>query len=118
MKVTVSDWKAYEGTGALKGFFKVKLDTYGLVIKCTLFKQDSGARWIGLPQKSWQKRNGQTAYEDQIDYINQDVEELFHAEVFAQLDKLRNDDESELEPEPPSGQGPSTDIITNDDIPF
>jgi hypothetical protein len=117
MNVTVSDWKPFEGTGGLKGFFKVTLDSYGLIIKCSVFEQDSGARWIGLPQKSWQKRNGTTNYEDQVDYTSQDVEELFHAEVFAQLDKLRNADEPEPESEPESGLVTRAAII-NDDIPF
>jgi len=126
MKITVSDWKPYQGTGGLKGFFKLNLlfkvnfVVHGLVIKCSLFEQDSGARWIGMPTKAWNKRNGQVAYEDQVDYADPGSEEFFHKEVFEQLDKLRDaEKQSEPEPEPsPAEDGLTAPVITDEDIPF
>ncbi len=125
MKITVSDWKTYEGTGGLKGFFKMTLFfkrgngfEYGLIIKCSLFEQESGARWIGMPTKQWTKRNGQVAYEDQVDYADPQSEEFFHTEVFAQLDKIRAA-EKQSETEPPSTEdGLTAPVITDSDIPF
>jgi DNA-binding cell septation regulator SpoVG len=109
----ISDWKPYEGTGGLKGFFRVALDC-GLVIKCSLFERENGARWVGMPAKQWTKRNGSIAYEDQVDYIDQKTEERFHDEVFAQLDELRNADN---ESKPKEGHDSAV-VISDEDIPF
>jgi hypothetical protein len=129
MRIIVSDWKKYEGTGALQGFFKMTVETtvrghvYGLVIKCSLFQQENGSRWIGMPQKTWNKRNGTVAYEDQVDYTDQETEEYFHKEVFAQLEKLQ--EAAKPEPEPANSPIRQTEpgtqlapVITDEDIPF
>jgi hypothetical protein len=128
MKITVSDWKSYAGTGGLKGFFKITLEwlergqVYGLIIKCSLFEQESGARWIGMPSKQWNKRNGTTAYEDQVDYIDPETEDFIHKEVLDRLDKIRNSEKPVAEDSPARGTTePGTQlapVITDDDIPF
>jgi hypothetical protein len=116
--ILVTEWKAYTGSeSSLKGFFKMTLVDFGLVINCREFKREDGAHWIGFPARQWQKRNGQTAWQDEVDYADQEAEDLIHEVVFRQLDRLRSVDKPEPEPIPAEG-GLTAPVVTDDDIPF
>jgi hypothetical protein len=112
----VVNYKAHSGSNGFSGFFDLEFDEIGVVVRgCRIFEQDTGARWIGFPQKEWKKRDGTLGYTNLVDCVDPDAEERIHETVFAQLDKIRG---GRPKPTEPAESAMTTVNITDEDIPF
>ncbi len=81
-----SDWKPLE-KNTLRGFFTIILPSGMRLRECSLHARD-GSRWIGLPTKTWTKRDGSTAHTPLVDFVSDDALDRFGVLALAAIDKL------------------------------
>ncbi len=101
--------------GSLRGFFSVQLPSGMVLHDCTLHIKD-GARWVGLPSKRFQKKDGTVAYEPLIQFTSRKIADRFRDLVVAALDRegygqpqepaATREPSSEIRPGPPKADIP------------
>jgi hypothetical protein len=89
MIIELINFKPYQ-RGALKGFFDLHIDIL-TISGCSYFEKD-GKRWFTFPNKPYEDKNGQTAYQEIIQTTNAIYGHL-RAEVMRQIDALNGNPE-------------------------
>ena len=86
-KISIIDYRPI-GKGALVAVFDMRLNQTSMVFReCKLFrKQDTGARWIVLPQKSWKGDDGKLKYAALVEFEDKAMGKRFQDAVLAALD--------------------------------
>ena len=81
-----NDWKAFE-KNTLKGFVTILLPS-GLCIRECSVHEKNGNRWIGLPGKPWNRKDGTTTYIPIIDFANDGARVRFQNLALAAINNL------------------------------
>ena len=86
-KISIIDYRAIN-RGALVAVFDCRINRTSMVLKeCKLFENaDTGARWIGLPQKSWKGDDGKMKYQALVEFEDKNMGARFQDAVLAALD--------------------------------
>ena len=92
MIIELINFKPYQ-RGALKGFFDLHIDIL-TISGCSYFEKD-GKRWFTFPNKPYEDKNGQTAYQEIIQTTNAIYGHL-RAEVMRQIDALNGKPEKKV----------------------
>ncbi len=88
---------------SLRGFFSVRLPSGMLLHDLSLFKKE-GSRWIALPSRAYQGKEGRTSYTPIVEFINRAVSDQFRDQVLAAIDAMVP---PELPPPPPVAPEPA-----------
>ena len=72
MKITINKWKPYQ-KNSLQGFFNLTINDIGLSIEGVgYFNNNEGKKWLTLPTKSYQAKDGKTKYQPFISFPEPD----------------------------------------------
>jgi hypothetical protein len=71
---------------SLQGFLILRLPSGLTLHDCTLHQRAGGARWIGLPARSYTKQDGSTAWAHIVDFADKDAHAEFQRLAKAAVD--------------------------------
>lgn len=84
-EATVIAWKALE-RGSMKGFLSLSLPS-GMVIHEIMLFEKEGKRWIGLPSRPFEKKDGTKAYNAIVEFPDRDRRDKFIQMALAAMDR-------------------------------
>ena len=100
MIIELVNFKPYQ-RGALKGFFDLQIGIL-TISGCSYFEKE-GKRWFTFPNKPYEDKNGQTAYQEIIQTTNAIYGHL-RTEVMRQIDAFNGKPEKNKRPSSKSYQ--------------
>jgi hypothetical protein len=105
MAIQIQGFRKYE-KNSLKGFVTLQLPTVGLEIRDCTVHEANGKRWVGLPAKPYQDKDGSTKYSYIVSFPDKKIYGAFQDQALQALDEyMRHHDQGQPE-------------IPDDDIPF
>ena len=85
-KYCLCDWRPFE-RNTLKGFFSLKIDSITFQGFSLHVKEETGARWIGLPSREYVE-NGERKYSPTVTFESKERKNAFQEWALNELDKL------------------------------
>jgi hypothetical protein len=86
-EITVSDWRPLRKGSSLQGFVTLVLPSGLTLHDVTYHKREDGARWLGMPARSYTKADGETAWTRIVDFNSKEAHARFQREAMAAVDK-------------------------------
>ena len=83
--------------GYLLGFVTVKLLTMGMEIRDIALFEKGGGKWVNLPRKEYQKRDGTKGWTELMRFTERSTHEKFQQEVLDALETHLGNDKKEKE---------------------
>ena len=84
--IVVIEWKAMKKGDSLQGFITLTLPSGMVLHECTLHERPNGARWIGMPARSYTAKDGSTSWVRVVDFSTKDAYERFQRQALAAVD--------------------------------
>jgi hypothetical protein len=76
-KLMVLEWRPFKKGASLQGFATLQLPS-GLVLHdVTFHRREDGATWVGMPARSYIKRDGETSWMPMVGFIDKAAERRF-----------------------------------------
>jgi hypothetical protein len=85
-EMEIVSWREMKKGETLQGFFSVALPSGLLLIDLTYHKRKDGARWVGMPAKSFQKTDGAASWVPMVDFTGKVARERFTKQALQALD--------------------------------
>ena len=82
----IVSWREMKKGGTLRGSFSVALPSGLRLIDLTYHKRKDGARWVGMPAKSFQKNDGSTDGVPMVGCAGKAEKERFTRQVLQALE--------------------------------
>ena len=73
--------------GYLLGFLTVRLLTIGMEIRDIALFEKGGGKWVNLPRKEYQKKDGTKGWTELVRFTERTTHEKFQTEVLKALDE-------------------------------
>jgi hypothetical protein len=87
-QMRVSDWRPMRKGVSLQGFFTATLPSGMTLHDLTYHRREDGARWIGMPARSYVAADGDTRWQRLVDFIDKSTFSRFQKQALAALDRL------------------------------
>jgi hypothetical protein len=85
-EMEIVSWREKKKGESLQGFFSVALPSGLRLIDMTYHKRKDGARWVGMPAKSYQKDDGSTSWVPLVEFTGKAAKERFSKQALQALD--------------------------------
>jgi hypothetical protein len=83
------NWNAHE-VGILQGFFSLRLPSGLILHNCTLFRNQAGGRWIGLPSQKIIRKDGGATYKPLVEFSSREAADKFRDLALEAVDAMRS----------------------------
>jgi hypothetical protein len=85
-EVKIVSWREVKKGESLQGSFSIALPSGLRIIDLTYHKRKDGARWVGMPARSYEKADGSTSWIPMVEFTGRAARERFSKQTLQALD--------------------------------